>query len=102
MKINKKAQGLSLNVIIIAALALIVLVVLVAIFTGQIGGFGKGTQNITGDAQSCNTMCVTVQGYKSGKIESNECGDAIEFKGTFNGALYNSKGVRTNHCCCKK
>ncbi len=33
----KKGQGLSLNVIIIAALALIVLVVLVAIFTGKMG-----------------------------------------------------------------
>ncbi len=39
---TNKGQGLSLNVIIIAALALIVLVVLVAIFTGQIGGFRTG------------------------------------------------------------
>ncbi|MBI2668535.1 hypothetical protein HYX14_01705 [Candidatus Woesearchaeota archaeon] len=38
----KKAQGLSLNVIIIAALALIVLVVLVVIFTTQIGKFTLG------------------------------------------------------------
>ena len=45
---SKKGQGLSLNVIIVAALALIVLVVLVAIFTGrfaifqnQIGGEAK-------------------------------------------------------------
>ena len=35
--LSKKGQGLSLNAIIIAALALIVLVVLVAVFTGQIG-----------------------------------------------------------------
>ena len=33
----RKGQGLSLNVIIIAAIALIVLVVLVAIFTGRMG-----------------------------------------------------------------
>lgn len=39
---DKKAQGLSLNVIIIAALALIVLVVLVVVFTGRIGLFEKG------------------------------------------------------------
>ena len=39
---DKKGQGLSLNVIIIAALALIVLVVLVVIFTGQIGKFTLG------------------------------------------------------------
>ena len=39
---SKKAQSMSLNVIIVAALALIVLVVLVAIFTGRIGVFNKG------------------------------------------------------------
>lgn len=39
---NKKGQGLSLNVIIIAALALIVLVVLIMVFTGRIGIFERG------------------------------------------------------------
>jgi hypothetical protein len=39
MGLSKKGQGLSLNVIIIAALALIVLVILVAIFTGRLGIF---------------------------------------------------------------
>lgn len=38
---NKKAQGISLNVIIIAALALIVLLVVVLIFTGRIQIFGS-------------------------------------------------------------
>lgn len=38
----KKAQGLSLNTIIIAAIVLIVLVVLWAIFTGRMGGFTRG------------------------------------------------------------
>jgi len=40
--VSKKGQGLSLNVIIVAAIALIVLVVLVMIFTGRIGIFEKG------------------------------------------------------------
>ena len=35
----KKAQGLSLNIIIVAAIVLIVLVVLWAIFTGRMGDF---------------------------------------------------------------
>ena len=39
---DKKGQGLSLNVIIIAALALIVLVVLIMVFTGRIGVFDRG------------------------------------------------------------
>ncbi len=47
---NKKAQGLSINVIIIVAISLIVLVVLVAIFTGKLGGFTKTIGDTTGDA----------------------------------------------------
>lgn len=38
---SKKGQGLSLNVIIIAALALIVLVVLIVVFTGRIAIFDR-------------------------------------------------------------
>jgi hypothetical protein len=38
---NRRGQGLSLNVIIVAALALIVLVVLIAVFTGRLGLFQK-------------------------------------------------------------
>ena len=45
---HKKSQGMSMNVIIAAALALVVLVVLLAIFTGSIG---KTSQNIG----SCTT-----------------------------------------------
>lgn len=44
---NKKAQGMSINVIIVAAVALVVLVVLIAIFTGKIGGFSTGTERAT-------------------------------------------------------
>jgi len=39
---DKKGQGLSLNTIIIAAIVLIVLIVLWAIFTGKMGGFSTG------------------------------------------------------------
>jgi len=39
---DKKAQGLSLTTIIVAAIGLIVLVILVAIFTGQMASFGIG------------------------------------------------------------
>ncbi len=43
---NKKGQGLSLTTIIVAAIALIVLVVLVMIFTGRIGVFKEGVEEI--------------------------------------------------------
>jgi hypothetical protein len=39
----KKAQGISLNVIIIAAIALLVLVILSVIFMGRMGIFGEET-----------------------------------------------------------
>ena len=45
---NKKGQGLSLNVIIIAAIALVVLVVLIAIFAGKSGDFAT---SIGGEAK---------------------------------------------------
>ncbi len=38
---SKKAQGISINTIIIAAIALIVLVVLIAVFAGRMGIWGK-------------------------------------------------------------
>ena len=38
---SKKAQGISINVVIVAAIALIVLVVLVAIFAGRLGIFSE-------------------------------------------------------------
>ena len=38
---KKKGQGLSMNVIIIATIGLVVLVVLIAIFTGRLGSFGQ-------------------------------------------------------------
>ena len=49
MKFNKRGQGLSLNVIIVAAIALIVLVLLVVIFTGRIGIF-KSKVGTEGDS----------------------------------------------------
>ena len=54
--LSKKGQGLSLNVIIIAALALIVLVVLAAIFIQQTGIF-TGKLN-----QEGNTELITLKG----------------------------------------
>ncbi len=44
---SKKAQGISMNIIIIAAIAIIVLVVIVAIFGGKARQFGKGTEGVS-------------------------------------------------------
>lgn len=39
LRLSRKGQGISLNAIVIAALALVVLVVLIMVFTGRIGIF---------------------------------------------------------------
>ncbi|MBW2973339.1 hypothetical protein KY346_03020 [Candidatus Woesearchaeota archaeon] len=44
----RKAQGLPITTIIIAALALVVLVVLFAIFTGRLSIFGRGISECPG------------------------------------------------------
>ncbi|MBR9706312.1 DUF948 domain-containing protein [Candidatus Pacearchaeota archaeon] len=59
-KENKKSQGLSINFIIIAAISLIVLIVLIAIFTGRIG---KTAENL----ESC--------WLRGGKCSEDPCGD---------------------------
>jgi len=58
---NKRGQGLPINTIIVAAIALIVLVVLVAIFTGRLGGFSKGVA----ETITCENSCKAF-GMKSG------------------------------------
>ena len=49
----KKAEAMSLNVIIVAILALLVLVVLALVFTGKIKVFGTGTRNCAGLGGGC-------------------------------------------------
>jgi hypothetical protein len=56
---DKKAQGMSINVIIIAALALLVLVVLAIIFVGRIGIFGEKTAACESVGGTCYVTCPT-------------------------------------------
>ncbi len=53
VKIHKKSQGMPINVIIIAALALIVLVVLAAIFTGRVKIFSENLQSCAAKQGQC-------------------------------------------------
>ena len=50
---NKKAQGMPVNVIIVAALALMVLVVLVVIFSGKVKLFSESLQSCTAKQGQC-------------------------------------------------
>jgi hypothetical protein len=78
----KKGQGLSLNVIIVAAIALIVLIVLWAVFTGRMGqtvselpkcrGKGSATPCPTGYVNEPNTnypyCCIAIPGGGSATV----------------------------------
>jgi len=44
--LNKRGQGLSLTIIIVAIIALIVATVLIMIFTGKIGDIREGTDDL--------------------------------------------------------
>jgi len=50
---DKKAQGISINVIIIAILALVVLVLIIAIFTGKMGQWVAGLKGTEAAAYKC-------------------------------------------------
>ncbi len=53
----KKAQGLSLNTVVIAALVLIVLVILIVILSGKMGGFKMGIDACDGDCKNKASEC---------------------------------------------
>ncbi|MBT7903491.1 hypothetical protein HN587_06530 [Candidatus Woesearchaeota archaeon] len=50
---SKKAQGLSLNLIIVAVLGLIVLVIIILAITGKFGSFNKGLADCSSKGGIC-------------------------------------------------
>ena len=61
-----KAQGISINVIIVAAIALLVLVVLSVIFMGRIGQFGSKV----GECKNKGGKCADI-GESCGQVDSS-------------------------------
>jgi len=64
---KRNAQGISIQVIIIAAIALVVLVVLIAIFTGKFGIFSSGINKILSE----NVPWLASTGEEEDGTESN-------------------------------
>ncbi len=67
-----KGQGLPISTIIIAALGILVLVVIGAIFTGQIGRFGKASTECPGRCYKLNPPAETPPGIYSEQKCDNE------------------------------
>lgn len=80
----KKGQGLSMNVIIIAAIALLVLVVLIAIFSGRMGIFSKDLND--------NTKKIPCTGDN---LEEKPLSDGCDL------AIGNYQVAAGNKCCLK-
>ena len=91
---HKKAQGISINVIIIAAIALAVLVVLFMIFTGRLGIFSKGLSEATDCTQACKSA-----GYTLGSPTDETATDCGSGRPPLPGYSVIVDGVRKK-CCC--
>ena len=98
-QINKRGQSISINTIIIAAIALAVLVVLFMIFTGRIGIFSKGV----GDTTNCDQACKSAGYSKAGTSKTEDSNGQFPNCDTTDveipGALTIQNGKRIK-CCC--
>ena len=89
---SKKSQSISINTIIIAAIALAVLVVLFVIFTGRLGIFSKGLQ----ETDTCKQKCDSLNMGEAGShllTESGSCTKpAVTIAGSYKDGPFG--------CCC--
>ena len=90
----KKAQGISINTIIIAAIGLAVLIVLFAIFTGRLGIFTKTVQDTDTCAQKCSSLNMD-RGTPL-DLQTSQC-DRLGGEQTVPGTYSDSKFG----CCCR-
>lgn len=95
---SKKGQSISINTIIIAAIALAVLVVLFVIFTGRISLFSKGVGETTTCEQACKSAGNT-QFKPVGELaaKNEDCGGGNWF--LLQGYSEIQGGTRMK-CCC--
>ena len=88
---SKKAQSISINTIIIAAIALAVLVVLFFVFTGRFKVFSEGLDTTASCYSSCNSIGME---YYSAANPDTKCDQTRTYiPGTF-------RESKTG-CCCQ-
>ena len=86
---KRKAQGLSINTIILVVIGLIVLVVIIAVLTSRMGLFSKGLES----AASCENACKAF-GEEFDKISTKEACSGQYVSGF-------SADKEGEGCCCK-
>jgi len=87
---KRKAQGLSINTIIVAIIGLIILVVLVLLLAGKLGTFSEGLDVAT----RCENICKTVGKDKGGVVGTG----ALTGKPA---CSVTGEQLVTATCCCK-
>ncbi len=93
----KKAQGLSMTTIVVAALALLVLVVLVLSFTGRMNIFSTGVQ----ESSKCLTFCNSI-GYENAYSTSESNCKIPSVPETKYVPTIDGPDGTENQCCCKR
>ena len=80
---------MSITVIVAAVIGLIIIVVIIAIFTGKLGGFSKGVES----AASCENACKALDktGHEFVTTTSTPVCPGIKLPGTFK---------EGSNCCC--
>ncbi|MBN2457975.1 hypothetical protein JXB31_02480 [Candidatus Woesearchaeota archaeon] len=78
---TRKAEGLSMSTIVVAAIALIVLVVLIVIFSSRMGIFNKGINDCIdkgGDCVESNPECIQMGGTPIGPCFDPKTGEKLD------------------------
>ncbi len=107
---TKKGQSLSLNVIIVAALALIVLVVLIAIFTGRISIFDRSVSQ-AGEAEivkmriqygECRPTDSSENGFSTSFGSATSDAQKEDLKATFRDEIRRCKELSNDKGVCEQ
>ena len=85
---NKRAQGLSITVIVAAVIGLIIIVVLVMMLTGKLGGFSKGVDAASGDVTK---NCAEIGGSL---LDKDNCPQGKN-------PVVTKDSIATGKLCCK-
>lgn len=95
--ISNRKGDMTINTIIVAAIGLLVLVVLIAIFTGRLGGFQQAIDVQQGAQSQCTSVCAA-RNFQTATLKDAASGCASEET-----LMIGSYRVGTNDkvCCCK-
>lgn len=94
---HKKSQSISINTIIIAAIALAVLVVIFLIFTGKLKIFNEGVSGTVTCQNSCTSLGKTM--YSSGTPRKEDCQSSSNSNLIYVPGTYDD--IKPNFCCCQ-